>query len=135
MKIAQIAPIWERVPPLKYGGTERVIYELTEELVKRGHKVTLFASGDSKTSAKLAAVAPKHLRATTNKNIYYGLNEFNVLNFAEAYKRYKEFDIIHDHNGPLSLATANICPTPVVYTLHYIYETEAMLWRKLNNPH
>lgn len=53
MKIAQIAPVIERIPPKKYGGTERVVYHLTEELVKRGHDVTLFASGDSITSAKL----------------------------------------------------------------------------------
>ena len=53
MKIAQIAPLWESVPPKMYGGTERVVHGLTEELVKMGHDVTLYASGDSITSAKL----------------------------------------------------------------------------------
>ncbi|MBI3342323.1 glycosyltransferase, partial [Candidatus Curtissbacteria bacterium] len=62
LRIAQIAPVVERVPAKKYGGTERVIYHLTEELVKMGHQVTLFASADSITSAKLVAVVEKPLR-------------------------------------------------------------------------
>jgi glycosyltransferase involved in cell wall biosynthesis len=62
MKIAQLAPIAERVPPKKYGGTERVVHALTEELVRRGHEVTLFASGDSQTTAKLESVYPRALR-------------------------------------------------------------------------
>lgn len=56
MRIAQIAPLWERVPPLGYGGTELVVSLLTDELVRRGHEVTLFASGDSITLAKLQSV-------------------------------------------------------------------------------
>ena len=62
LKIAQVAPIIERVPPKKYGGTERVVAALTAELVKRGHDVTLFASGDSITPAKLVSVYPRSLR-------------------------------------------------------------------------
>ena len=62
MRIAQVAPLTEAVPPKLYGGTERVVYWLTEELVALGHEVTLFASGDSSTSAKLEAMWPRALR-------------------------------------------------------------------------
>ena len=56
MRIAQLAPLAERVPPKRYGGTERVVHALTEELIRRGHEVTLFASGDSQTSGRLESV-------------------------------------------------------------------------------
>jgi len=62
LRIAQVSPLCERVPPALYGGTERVVGYLTEELVARGHQVTLFASGDSRTKAKLVAPAPRALR-------------------------------------------------------------------------
>jgi glycosyltransferase involved in cell wall biosynthesis len=62
MRIAQVAPLWERVPPPAYGGIELVVSLLTDELVQRGHEVTLFASGDSVTLAKLEAVHPQALR-------------------------------------------------------------------------
>ncbi|MCR4287385.1 MAG: glycosyltransferase, partial [Deltaproteobacteria bacterium] len=62
MRIAQVAPLYERVPPLLYGGTERVVSYLTEELVKEGHEVVLFASGDSETSAELVPVCERALR-------------------------------------------------------------------------
>ena len=62
MKIAQVAPLYESVPPQGYGGTERVVSYLTEELVREGHDVTLFASGDSKTAARLVPCAPRSLR-------------------------------------------------------------------------
>lgn len=117
MRIAQIAPIIERVPPKKYGGTERVVHALTEELVARGHEVTLFASGDSITSARLESVYPKALREARIKDIY-GLNIFTILNIGVAYERYAEFDIIHDHNGHVSLPAANISQTPAVMTYH-----------------
>jgi glycosyltransferase involved in cell wall biosynthesis len=117
MKIAQVAPIIERVPPKKYGGTERVIHALTEQLVALGHEVTLFASGDSQTSAKLVSVVPRALREQKVKNLY-GANAFNLLNIGLAYKMQSQFDIIHDHNNDLSLPVANIAKTPVVLTLH-----------------
>ncbi len=62
MKIAQVAPLYESCPPKLYGGTERVVSYLTEELVRAGHAVTLFASGDSETSAEMRAVCPQSLR-------------------------------------------------------------------------
>lgn len=133
MKIAQIAPLSERVPPKKYGGTERVVFELTEELVKRGHDVTLFASGNSKTSAKLFSLLPKSIRELNIKNPY-GLNEWNILNVGVAYARQTEFDIIHDHNYVISLPTANLSKTPVVHTVHgSFHEDNIPLYSILNN--
>jgi glycosyltransferase involved in cell wall biosynthesis len=117
MKIAQIAGLAESVPPKKYGGTERVIHALTEELVKRGHQVTLFASGDSKTSAKLISVYPKSLREAGFKDLY-GTNCWGMMNVGYAYQMQEEFDIIHDHQPYLSLPVANVSKTPVVATLH-----------------
>jgi glycosyltransferase involved in cell wall biosynthesis len=135
MKIAQIAPIAERVPPKKYGGTERVVYHLTEELVKRGHDVTLFASGDSITSAKLVSVYPQSLREAKLQDIY-GLNIWTLFNIGEAYMRQNEFDIIHDHSGYLSLPAANISNTPVVMTMHGPFTPENRhIYRKLSNPY
>lgn len=135
MKIAQIGPIIERVPPKKYGGTERVIYALTEELVKRGHEVTLFASGDSITSAKLVSVYPQSLREANMPNLY-GYNALTMFNIGLAYKMQKEFDIIHDHNGHLSLPAANLSSTPVVITLHgNLTEIDKELFSSLNKPY
>lgn len=135
MKIAQIAPLIERVPPKRYGGTERVVYALTEELVGRGHKVTLFASGDSKTSAKLISVYPRALREAKMSDIY-GPNYFAMLNIGIAYKMQDQFDIIHDHNGHLSLPTANIANTPVVVTMHgVINTTNKKIFEMLNKPY
>ena len=61
MRIAQVAPLWESVPPKLYGGTERIVSYITEELVAQGHDVTLFASGDSETTARLEAICPQAL--------------------------------------------------------------------------
>ena len=94
LRIAQLVGLTERVPPLKYGGVELVVSNLTEELIKRGHKVTLFASGDSKTKAKLISVYPHSLRKDPSLKLAYSL-----LLIEELLKREKEFDIIHNHGG------------------------------------
>lgn len=117
MKIAQVAPLAERVPPKKYGGTERVIHALTEELVRRGHEVTLFASGDSETSADLRSVYPRSLREAKLPDPY-GLNNLELLNMGVVYDLQGAFDIIHDHRVPMSLPVANIATTPVIATMH-----------------
>jgi glycosyltransferase involved in cell wall biosynthesis len=135
MKIAQIAPLAERVPPKKYGGTERVIFTLTEELVKRGHEVTLFASGDSKTSAKLVSVYPRSLREAGMKNIYIS-NVWQMHNIGLAYLMQDEFDIIHDHMGTIGLPTANIAHKPVVITMHGPFNLEdRAIYRRLRMPY
>ncbi len=124
MRIAQIAPIVERLPPKKYGGTERVIYHLTEELVKRGHEVTLFATGDTSTSARLISVVPRGLREMQDEKDIYGFNTNSLLNMGLAYSMQDQFDIIHDHNAPMGLPTANIAKTPVVMTWHGPYDDQ-----------
>src|SRR5687768_10302150 len=93
MKIAQIAPLYESVPPQLYGGTERVVSTLTEGLVQRGHEVTLFASGDSKTAARLIPICPKGLRLDQAKDFLAD----HMLELAIAYDRADEFDVIHSH--------------------------------------
>lgn len=125
MRIAQIAPIVERVPPKKYGGTERVIHALTEELVRRGHDVTLFATEDAKTSAKLVSTYPHALRETfpepSVRRTIWGYRHI-----ATAYNMSNEFDIIHDHTSWLSAGTANMSRTPVVMTLHSAFTPETI---------
>ncbi len=134
MKIAQLAPIAERVPPKKYGGTERVVSALTEELVKRGHEVTLFASGDSITKAKLESVFPRGLREAHLKDVY-GVNHWTLLNLGLAYELQDDFDIIHDHIGPVSMPTANVASTPVVVTMHGAFNADnRRLFQTLKNP-
>src|SRR6516162_10808977 len=102
MKIAQIAPLYESVPPRLYGGTERVVSYLTEELVRQGHDVTLFASGDSKTSARLVRCCDMALRF--NPTLLDPL-PFHMIMLEEARRRVNEFDILHFHidflHGPL----------------------------------
>lgn len=134
MKIAQIAPLVERVPPKRYGGTERVVSALTEELVRRGHEVTLFASGDSQTSARLESVYPRSLREAKFKDLY-GTNDLTMLHIGLAYELQDEFDIIHDHVAPLSLPTANLASTPVVVSMHGAFTSEnRKLFETLRGP-
>jgi glycosyltransferase involved in cell wall biosynthesis len=93
MRIAQIAPLYESVPPRGYGGTERVVSYLTEELVRQGHDVTLFASGDSKTQAKLEAITPRALRLEGIHNAA----PYNIIMLDRVVARQAEFDVLHFH--------------------------------------
>ena len=113
MRIAMVAPLEMRVPPIGYGGTELVVSLLTEELVRRGHDVTLFASGDSITQAKLFSVCPRFLRSSGREG---GI--LSLLNVVSCLEKAGEFDIIHNHTYPEGLATAGLVTTPVLTTLH-----------------
>jgi glycosyltransferase involved in cell wall biosynthesis len=93
MKIAQIAPLVESVPPSLYGGTERVVSWLTEELVAAGHDVTLFASGDSRTSARLEPIVPRALRLDGIHNS----TPYNIIMLDKVAARQAEFDVLHFH--------------------------------------
>ncbi len=117
LKIAQLAPLWETVPPKKYGGVEIIIAAITNELVKRGHDVTLFASGNSMTKAKLASVFPKSL---FEDNIDWFHRSQNLINAANCFSRAEEFDIIHSHMGDNALFFAPAAKTPVLTTLHNV---------------
>src|SRR5690349_18275841 len=94
LRIAQVAPLYESVPPTLYGGTERIVHWVTEELVRQGHEVTLFASGDSKTAASLISPCRRSLRldadATDTLAPHFRLLE-------QVFERLDEFDIVHFH--------------------------------------
>jgi glycosyltransferase involved in cell wall biosynthesis len=115
MRIAQVAPLVESVPPAGYGGTERVVSYLTEELVKQGHDVTLFASGDSRTSAKLVACAPRSLRLdeTIVDTVAHQVVQLEAV--AAAADR---FDIIHWHVDYFHFPMSRRLSVPNVTTLH-----------------
>src|SRR5689334_9106399 len=115
MKIAQIAPLYESVPPKGYGGTERVVSYLTEELVAQGHEVTLFASGDSKTEAELVAGAPAALRRGGHRGDPLIPH---MLMLEKAFQSGGEFDVIHSHVDAPCLPFARRSAVPVVSTLH-----------------
>jgi glycosyltransferase involved in cell wall biosynthesis len=115
MRIAQVAPLYESVPPKYYGGTERVVSYLTEELVREGHEVTLFASGDSETAARLVAATPRSLRL--DKSCVDQLAH-HVLLLAQVMRRASEFDVIHYHIDYLHFPQSRCRPHPHVTTLH-----------------
>ncbi len=116
MKIAQIAPLWESVPPQRYGGTERIVSYITEELVRQGHDVTLFASGDSVTTAKLEEICPQALRLNTG---IFNRDAPQVLLQERAFGQMADqFDLIHSHLDFLGFPIARRVKTPVVTTLH-----------------
>ena len=116
LKIAQISPLIESVPPKKYGGTERVVYYLTEGLVERGHEVTLFASGDSVTSARLIAPVTQSLRL--GRKVHSTIIT-HMLMLSKVYEEMAgEFDIIHSHLEYLTLPFASRSRTPTVLTMH-----------------
>ena len=115
MRIAQIAPLAEPVPPELYGGTERVVSLLTEELVRRGHEVTLFASGDSETEARLVSATREALRLGP---VDLDPNLYQMLALGLVFERADQFDVIHSHVDYFALPFTPLVKTPVVTTLH-----------------
>ena len=115
MRIAQIAPLTEAVPPKFYGGTERVVHWLTEELVALGHDVTLYASGDSCTSAKLDAPWPRALRLDGSIR---DPNALHMLMLERVRQRADEFDFLHFHLDYYPFSIFSRQPTPFLTTLH-----------------
>jgi glycosyltransferase involved in cell wall biosynthesis len=115
MKIAQIAPLFESVPPRLYGGTERVVSWLTEALVSLGHDVTLFASGDSVTNARLFPVCRKALRLDAD---CVDPVVHHVLMMEEVFSQASDFDLIHSHVDYLHFSLSRREQTPCVTTLH-----------------
>lgn len=116
MRIAQVAPPLERVPPSRYGGTERVVATLTEELVRRGHDVTLFASGDSETSARLVPIVDQAL--WRRKPPYQDFAPFWSLTLGKLVRELGDFDIVHSHLDYFGFPLARLSPCPIVTTLH-----------------
>ncbi len=114
MKIAQVAPLYESVPPHGYGGTERVVSYLTEELVREGHDVTLFASGDSKTAARLVPCAPRSLRIGKAVDSL----AHHILMLEHVFQRADEFDLIHFHIDYLHFPLSRRSSLNQLTTLH-----------------
>jgi glycosyltransferase involved in cell wall biosynthesis len=115
MRIAQVAPLSESVPPRLYGGTERVVSFLTDELVRQGHDVTLFASGDSRTLAHLMEVCPEALRLAGS---YQDPIAPHVLMLEQVARYADEFDVVHFHLASLHLPLARRLPVAHLTTLH-----------------
>jgi glycosyltransferase involved in cell wall biosynthesis len=115
MRIAQVSPLYEAVPPKLYGGTERVVSYLTEELVRLGHRVTLFASGDSVTRAELEACARRSLRLDSSVRDPLA---HHILQLERVRRRAKEFDILHFHTDYLSFPLLRELGVPSLTTLH-----------------
>ena len=113
LRIAMVSPLEMRVPPIAYGGTELVVSLLTEELVRRGHDVTLYAAGDAITSAKLVSVCPTFLRGSGRDSAV-----LTMLNVADCLEHADDFDIIHNHTLLEGMATAGLVDTPMLTTLH-----------------
>jgi len=117
MKIAIIAPPWIAIPPKGYGGIEAVVANLTEGLVKRGHEVLLFATGDSQTSARLAYTYPKAL----GNNLLLKNNPYNLLRHIHGFMKIvtqEQFDILHNHSQYQTMYFLDLISTPFVHTLH-----------------
>lgn len=116
MRIAQVAPLWEQVPPPAYGGTELVVAHLANGLVRRGHQVTLFATADSDTLADLQPGAPQAMRlasVTPNEYQYYEL-----MQLTRVVQQSNDFDVIHFHVDASALPYGNLLKTPVLHTIH-----------------
>jgi len=130
MRIAHIAPLWISVPPKTYGGTELVISWLCDELVKRGHEVFLFATGDSKTKAKLISVWPSSLWNAKLKapHAVFSLMYKRVLEMQD------QFDIIHDHCEFYTCPYSKFLKVPIITTLHHPLTEEVItLYKKFPN--
>ncbi len=128
MRIAHVAPVATSVPPPKSGSVETMTSLLTEGLVARGHDVTLFATGDSRTSAMLHAIYPRGYRHDEHM---WPWELYEMLNLAAAVERAPDFDLIHYEAEyyPMSLAFTRLCRTPILQTLHYAPSApEIKLW-------
>jgi glycosyltransferase involved in cell wall biosynthesis len=112
LRIAILAPVWFAVPPVGYGGIEWIVSLLADGLVDAGHDVTLFASGDSQTKAKLSCVFD------TAPSLLIGNTETELRHALACFARADEFDVVHDHSGPPGAVLGGAVATPVVHTVH-----------------
>src|SRR5256885_14166062 len=111
LRIAQVAPLAETVPPESYGGTERIVSYLTEELVRLGQDVTLFATGGSVTKAKLVPISERSLRS--DPSVKDPLTR-SIVEIEEVLKRTENFDLVHFHDGYLHFPLSRRLPVPTV---------------------
>ncbi len=118
LRIAQVAPLWTRIPPTTYGGIELLMKLLVDELAGRGHEVTLFASGDCFTAGKLHPVTELNLTETIERGEAYCYEYYTSAAMAEVLARAGEFDVIHYHLSPAWLPLAATTRTPGLFTIH-----------------
>ena len=118
LRIAQISPLWTRVPPGTYGGVDLLMKLLIDELVERGHEVTLFATADCATRATLHPVCETNLCDMLSNGSAYVYEYYANGVMADVLLRQKEFDVIHSHLAPSSLPLGALASTPVLWTLH-----------------
>lgn len=116
MKIAQVVSLQESVPPRGKNGLEYVVYYLIEELVKRGHEVTLFGTKDSKTSARLVPILP--FSYTQKRFLGWSATEYSLASMTKTAEMAEDFDIIHTHIGSPAFYFVNLIKTPIVETIH-----------------
>jgi len=124
LRIAQIAPLWTSLPPATYGGTELMVHLLTEELVRQGHDVTLFAAGDTTTAARLEAVVERHLIAAMADGKVQDYDHYAHTAIAAALERAGSFDVMHCHLGCAFVPFARVSPVPMVFSLGTIVTTD-----------
>ncbi len=118
MKIALLAPLWKKIPPEKYGGSELVVANLAKGLTELGHDVTTLACGGSEVSGKLIPVIEKPMYDLVGGFDWSGIKQYEFLSFFELGKRIKDFDIVHNHMGFHPIALAPFLDIPFVTTLH-----------------
>jgi glycosyltransferase involved in cell wall biosynthesis len=118
MRIAQLAPLWISVPPATYGGIELMVHLLTEELVRRGHDVTLFATGDSRTSARLRPIRDYSLVQASALGESYEYQYYANASMSAALADADSFDVIHSHLGLSMIPLSLLSSTPVLHTIH-----------------
>jgi glycosyltransferase involved in cell wall biosynthesis len=124
VRVAQVAPLYEAVPPSLYGGTERVIAALCDGLVDLGHDVTLFAPGTSETRAHLEAAGPPLRERMSRKELVEVAPHLHLRMLADVYERAHEFDVVHSHVDIWTLAFAARSATPSVLTMHGRLDTD-----------
>ena len=123
MRIALLAPVALPVPPVGYGGTELIIHLLAEGLVRRGHEVTLFASGDSRTAGELRALYPRHLEAlgVSDKPTY---RRYEAAHVSWVFSQLEGFDLVHDHTKDLGTIFSRFSAMPCLTTVHNDFTPE-----------
>jgi len=118
MKIALLAPLWKKVPPEKYGGSELVVANLAKGLVELGHEVTTFACGGSEVEGELVSVISQPMHELVGGFNWSGIQPYEFLSYFELGKRLKDFDIVHNHMGFHPIALSPFLSIPMVTTLH-----------------
>ncbi len=118
LRIAQVAPLWTRIPPATYGGIELLLKLHVDELVRRGHDVTLFSSGDCVTSGRLHSTVENNLTDRICAGEMFMFEYYATSTMAEVQRHAQEFDIIHYHLSPAWLPQAAVIPAPGLFTMH-----------------